>query len=343
MTDAHAAALAGEGVVGEVVGVGDARRESRAAEPIIAALSVQSSIGTSFRPTPRRSQSSATASRRGPLAATPPPRATAFHSPVFSARSSFAVSWPTAAAWKLGGEVGAALLDALGAEVAAEVDEGGLQAAEAEVEAGVAGHRDRQLEGARGRRRRRAVRSPARRDSRARAAARPCRRPRRRRRRGCGRGPRGPRRSRTAASIVWPPLAIRQRNGGSSGSGSRKLAATWPWRWSTGISGRRRGAAIAFAVLTPTRRAPIRPGPTVTATASTSSSEAPGLGERGLDDRDRELEVMARGDLGDDAAEARVGRRPARRSCWRGSGRRRGRAAQVSSQEVSIARINPAT
>ena len=46
-----------------------------------------------------------------------------------------------------------------------------------------------------------------------------------------GRGP--------PASRVWPPLATRQRKGGSSGSGSRKLAATWPCRWSTGISGSR--------------------------------------------------------------------------------------------------------
>ena len=96
---------------------------------------------------PRRSQSSATAARSGRLAATPPPSATASHSPCFRARSSFAISCPTAAAWKLGGEVGPALLDALRAEVPAEVDERRLQAAEAEVEAGVAGHRDRQLEG----------------------------------------------------------------------------------------------------------------------------------------------------------------------------------------------------
>ena len=32
----------------------------------------------------------------------------------------------------------------------------------------------------------------------------------------------------TRASSVWPPVAIRIRNGGSNGSGSRKLAATWP-------------------------------------------------------------------------------------------------------------------
>ena len=112
--------------------------------------------------------------------------------------------------------------------------------------------------------------------------------------------------SRTAASRVWPPLATRQRNGGSSGSGSRKLAATWPWRWSTGISGRRRGAAIAFAVLTPTRRAPIRPGPDRHRDRLDVLERGAGLGQRGLDHRDGELEVMARGDLGDDAAEARV-------------------------------------
>ena len=105
---------------------------------------------------------------------------------------------------------------------------------------------------------------------------------------------------------MWPPLAISARNGGSSGSGSRKAAATWPWRWSTGISGLPVAAASDFAVLTPTSSAPISPGLAVTAIASISSRVAAGVVERRVDHRVDQLEVAARGDLGDDAAEAGV-------------------------------------
>ncbi len=48
-------------------------------------------------------------------------------------------------------------------------------------------------------------------------------------------------------SSVWPPDAIRQGNGGSNGAGSRKLAATWPWRWST--AARVAGLDFSFAGL----------------------------------------------------------------------------------------------
>ena len=231
---------------------------------------------------------------------------------------------------------------ALLAEFATAVDERRLEAAEAEVEAGVAGHRHRHLEGLGVALARPASPAPARPGSRARAAAPTCRRPRRRRRRASARAPRGRRGRVTPASSVWPPLATRQRNGGSSGSGSRKLAATWPCRWSTGISGSRRGAAIALAVLTPTRRAPISPGPAVAATASISSSPTP-------------ASASAASTTGAVSSrwwrEATSGTTPPK-CAWAAAceeirfERIRGpssTAAQVSSQEVSIARINRAT
>ena len=95
-------------------------------------------------------------------------------------------------------------------------------------------------------------------------------------------------------------------NGGSIGSGARKFAATWPCRWSTGASGSRRAAASPLAVATPTSSAPTSPGPCVTATSSTSSSVGAGPGERVVDDGVDQLEVVARGDLRHDAAEAVV-------------------------------------
>ena len=105
---------------------------------------------------------------------------------------------------------------------------------------------------------------------------------------------------------MCPPLASRQRNGGSTGRAARKSEATWPCRWSTGTSGSPRAQASAFAADRPTRSAPISPGPCVTATRSTSSSVAPASLERLADDRRDELEMPARGDLGDDAAVLRV-------------------------------------
>ena len=50
----------------------------------------------------------------------------------------------------------------------------------------------------------------------------------------------------------------------------------------------------------------MRPGPRVTATRSTSSSAAPASLERLAEHRDDVLEVVPRGDLGHDAAEAGV-------------------------------------
>ena len=68
----------------------------------------------------------------------------------------------------------------------------------------------------------------------------------------------------------------------------------------------RRPHASALAALSPTRSAPASPGPLVTATSLDAVEGLAGLGERFGDRRDDELEVPARGDLGDDAAEARV-------------------------------------
>ena len=72
------------------------------------------------------------------------------------------------------------------------------------------------------------------------------------------------------------------------------------------MSGKPRAHASAFAAESPTSSAPIRPGPLVTATRSTSSSDAPASPSASRIDRDDELEVPPRRDLGDDAAEARV-------------------------------------
>ena len=89
-------------------------------------------------------------------------------------------------------------------------------------------------------------------------------------------------------------------------AGARKLAATWPWRWSTGASGSLRAAAIALAVLAPTSSAATSPGPRVVATRSMSASVTPARVERVGDDGVDQLQVMAARDLGHDAAVAVV-------------------------------------
>ena len=129
----------------------------------------------------------------------------------------------------------------------------------------------------------------------------------RRRRRASGPAPR----SRDRGRSPGPGRCGRRwrrgsRNGGSSGAGARKPAAMWPCRWSTGASGSARAAAIALAVASPTSSAPTRPGPRVTATRSMSASSACGLAQRVVDGGADELEVVAAGDLGDDAAVAVV-------------------------------------
>ncbi len=197
----------------------------RAAEAIIAALSVQSSIGDQLQLAPRAPR---TARRRGSrssaLAATPPPSATRLPLPALQrALELRRRAGSTIAALVGGGEVGARFARPLLAELAHLVDERGLQAAEGEVEARVARHRDRETRTRPGRPPRPRAGSPGRPDSRGRAGARPCRRPRPPRRRACRRAPRTIAARAPPASSVWPPLAIRQRNGGSSGLGLEEV------------------------------------------------------------------------------------------------------------------------
>ena len=188
------------------------------------------------RRAPRRARAAAR-SRRPRRRARPPPSSRAGCAAARVAASRPAGRRPPPGSWRRGRR-GARERPSV-AELADRVEQRRLQAAEAEVEAAgrgviATGNVERLRVAARAPR----ARSPARPGSRGRAAAPPCRAPRRRRRRASGRAPRSASwLGAPPASSVWPPLAIRQRNGGSSGSGSRKLAATWPCRWSTPASG----------------------------------------------------------------------------------------------------------
>ncbi len=95
----------------------------------------------------------------------------------------------------------------------------------------------------------------------------------------------------TSRRSVWPPLARRQRNGGCTSSGDRKSEATWPWRWSTGTSGSRSAHASAFAAESPTRSAPIKPGPARDGDPLDVRQLRARLAERLADDRRDQLEV----------------------------------------------------
>ena len=160
-----------------------------------------------------------------------------------------------------GGEVGAALGHPLGAELAAAVDERRLEAAEAEVEAGVAGHRDRQLE-----RLRVALGGQLlqRRAARVAEAEQP-----RRLVEGLAGGVVEGLAEHLVAAVVADrrPAACGRRWRPGRGTAARAARARGSWR-RRGPAGGRPGsaaaaarAAIALAVLTPTSRAPIRPGP----------------------------------------------------------------------------------
>ena len=240
----------------------------RAAEAIIAALSVQSESGTSFSRSPSSSQSASVRSRSSALAATPPPSAIAGHSPGAAARSSLATSWSTIARWKEAARSARRRSVSSGPSSRDPVDERRLQAAEAEVEPALA-HRHRELERPRDRRPRRPAGSPGRPDSRARAAGRPCRRPRR---------PRRPRvcaedlEARSARGHRRAACGRRSRSGRGTAARADRARGSWPRRARAGgrpgSSGLRCAAASALAVLRPTSSAPIRPGPWVTAIAS---------------------------------------------------------------------------
>ncbi len=99
----------------------------------------------------------------------------------------------------------------------------------------------------------------------------------------------------------------------------------------------RRAQAIAFAAESPTSSAPTSPGPCVTATRSIVVERHVRLVERRADHRRDELEVASRGDLGHDAAVARVQAR-LRRDDVRADLALSGddSAAAVSSHDVSM-------
>ncbi len=140
-------ALGGEGVVAEVVGIGDRLREAGGGADHRRVVGAE----------PARDQLQGDAPARAELGDCRAQRAVGGDAAAERDRlPSAPLQRPLQLRGQLpddgrlegGGEVGAARGDALGPELAAEVDEGRLEAAEAEVEAGVAGHRDRHLEGA---------------------------------------------------------------------------------------------------------------------------------------------------------------------------------------------------
>ena len=102
---------------------------------------------------------------------------------------------------------------------------------------------------------------------------------------------------------MCPPDAIRQRNGGSIGSGARKFAATWPWRWSTGASGSRRAAAMPLGGGHADEQRADQPRALRDRDERDVVERRAGPRERVVDHGVDELQVMARGDLRHDAAE----------------------------------------
>ena len=238
------------------------------------------------------------------MAATPPPRATASQSPFFSARFSFAIELADDGRLKAGGEVGAALRNPLRAELAAAVDQRRLQAAEAEVKARIAGHRHRHLEG---------IGIPCRGELLQRRAARVTepQQPR-----DLVEGLAGGVVERLAEHLVPGVVADpRQQRVAAAGDeaeegrlerlGLEEVGGDVALQVVDRDQRQPPRAAIALAVLTPTSSAPIRPGPRCGDGLDLVEGH-PRLGQRRLDHRRGQLEVMARGDLGNDAAEARV-------------------------------------
>src|SRR6266542_3826593 len=138
------------------------------------------------------------------------------------------------------------------------------------------------------------------------------------------------------ASSVCPPDTTNATYGCSGGEDSRKFAYTCPSRWFTPMNGAPVARATDFAAARPTRRAPTRPGPTVTATPSRSAKR-------------RDASSRARSSMGVRsstwAREASSGTTPPNRpwtSCWLDTRFERIRtpssttATAVSSQDVSI-------
>ena len=117
----------------------------RAAEAIIAALSVQSETGTSLSRRPSSSQSAWVRARSSVFAATPPPSAMAGQSPAAGRAAQLRDELIDDRPLEGGGEVGPPALGLLRPEIADLVDQRRLQSAEAEVEAAFA-HRHREVE-----------------------------------------------------------------------------------------------------------------------------------------------------------------------------------------------------
>ena len=170
----------GVGVEGEVVREGEAGT-SRAALAIIAALSVHSSRGGTFSSAPRPSRRS----RSGPIGRHAAADGQAPQAGLLQRALGALGERLDDRVLVGGGEVGAALVRGVLAEVAHAVEQRGLQPGEGEVQAREA-RGDREVERAGVAVARPGARAPGRPGSRARAGARPCRTPRRPRRRGSG-------------------------------------------------------------------------------------------------------------------------------------------------------------
>ena len=315
-----------------------ARGAKRAAEPIIAALSVQSSQRDQLQP-----HAALLAERRHRLAQRPvggDAAAQRDRLPLAALQRPLQLRGQLADRRRLEArrEVGAALLDPLGAEVAAEVDQRRLQAAEAEVEPGVAAIATG-ISNASG--------SPS-------AASR------------SSAGPPGIAEPEHARDLV-EGLA----GGVVEGLAEHLVAVVVAHRGEQGVAAagdqaeERRlerlgleevGGDVALQVVDRDQRQPPRRGDRLR--GADADQQRPDQARAG-GDRDR-LDLVerrrrprparprppARPARGGGGRRPRARRRrsaraprPARRSRWRGSAGRRATAAQVSSQEVSIARI----
>ena len=306
----------GEGVEAEELRIRDRLREPRRRRRSSPRCRCRAPAAGSSARCRARAQSAASRARSSELAATPPPTASPLRAGALERLLDLDHQRSTTARWKEAARSARRALDPLGPELAHLVDERGLQPAEAEVERVRAPHPDREVERLGVALERQPVDLGAARDSRGPSAAPPCRAPRRPRRRGsspssvvAARGPR------PSASSVWPPLAIRHRNGGSIGSGCEEVRRHVPVqvvdrheRQLGGRSERLRGRQTDQQRADQARAGWSRPP------RRRPRSPVPACVERLVDHRVDQLEVVARGDLGHDAAVALVELAPARRS-----------------------------
>ena len=105
---------------------------------------------------------------------------------------------------------------------------------------------------------------------------------------------------------MCPPEASRHANGGASASGASRSAATWPSRWSTGHERQAARVRQGLGGREPDEQRADQAGALRHGDRVDIGERRARLAERGLDDGHDELEVAPRGDLGHDAAEARV-------------------------------------